>query len=85
MRSLLFALPLVILVPTLSFGNEDLRTLASGLGISEGQARSCLTAHVTQGQQPTQSQRRAVYTCFKAHNPDLTPAQARAALSAMRP
>lgn len=85
MRRLFLALPLLVLLPTLSLGNSDLSKLASGLGISEGQARSCLEAHVTKGQQPSQAERRAVYTCFKAHNPDLTPAQARAALSAVRP
>ncbi|MEL7099880.1 MAG: hypothetical protein AAGM84_13715 [Pseudomonadota bacterium] len=84
MRRYLVLLP-VLLLPTLSFGNENLKTLASGLGISQGQARTCLEAHVTPVQQPTQAQRRAVYVCFKSHNPELTPSQVRAAMAAVQP
>jgi len=84
MRRYLVVLP-VLLLPTLSFGNENLKTLANGLGISEGQARTCLQTHVTPGEQPTQAQRRAVYVCFKSHNPELTPSQVRAAMTAAQP
>ena len=85
MRRLFLVLPFLFLLPALSFGNDTLTRLANGLGITEGQAQSCLRATLTEGQEPTQAQRRTLYTCFKAHNPDLTPGQARAAMQAVQP
>jgi len=80
-------LTLVLALPAAAYAQNqpNFAAAAAGLGVSEAHLRGCMSAYATPGEQPTMSQRRAIFDCVKQANPDLTVSQARSAMSSMRP
>ena len=87
MRSITTPLTIVItcLVPLCAQAQDPARVAAAAnaLGITQDQLVNCIPANATPGERLPQSERRKVFDCFKAANPDLTPSTIRSAMQGL--